>query len=41
MVGSRDQTKLVDGVPRQVQVVRALVGGDAPVAVVLCFVDAD
>lgn len=41
MVGSRDQTKLVDGVLRQVEVVRALVDDDVPVTGVLCFHDAD
>ena len=41
MVGSRDQTKLVDGVLKQVDVVRAIVGDDIPVIGVLCFVEAD
>lgn len=40
-VGGRDQTKLVTGVKRQVEVVRfALDGSDAPVHAVLCFVGA-
>jgi hypothetical protein len=45
MVGSRDQTKLVDGVKGQVGKVRAALSaadlGDDPVAGMLCFVDAD
>jgi hypothetical protein len=41
LVGTRDQTKLVDGVLKQVDVVRAIVGDDIPVTGVLCFVDAD
>lgn len=40
-VGSRDQTKLVDGVLKQVELVRSLVGDDLPVTGVLCFVEAD
>lgn len=40
LVGQRDCTKLVDGVLRQVEVVRNLVG-NTPVAGALCFVDAD
>jgi hypothetical protein len=40
-VGGRDQTKLVSGVKRQVEVVRsALDGSDVPVHAVLCFVGA-
>lgn len=41
MVGTRDRTKVVDGVLKQVEVVRAVVGDDVPVHGVLCFVDAD
>jgi hypothetical protein len=41
LVGSRDCTKLVDGVLRQVDVVRGVVGDEVPVRGVLCFVDAD
>lgn len=41
MVGSRDQTKLVDGVLKQVEIVRTIVGDDIPVTGVLCFVEAD
>ncbi|RYB89107.1 NERD domain-containing protein [Nocardioides glacieisoli] len=41
LVGSRDCTKLVDGVLKQVDVVRRVVGDEVPVRGVLCFVDAD
>jgi hypothetical protein len=41
LVGIRDCTKLVDGVLRQVDLVRTIVGHDVPVTGVLCFVDAD
>lgn len=41
LVGSRDCTKLVDGVLKQVGVVRALLETDVPVRGVLCFVEAD
>ena len=41
LVGGRDRTKLVDGVLKQVDLVRAIVGGHVPVTGVLCFVDAD
>jgi len=41
LVGSRDCTRLVDGVLKQVEVVRALLDADLPVRGVLCFVDAD
>lgn len=41
LVGSRDCTKLVDGVLKQVDVVRGVVGDEVPVRGVLCFVDAD
>lgn len=40
-VGGRDRTTLVDGVLKQVEVVRGVVGDDVPVRGVLCFVDAD
>lgn len=40
MVGRRDCTNLVDGVLKQVDLVRACVG-EVPVIGVLCFVDAD
>jgi hypothetical protein len=41
LVGSRDCTKLVDGVLKQVGVVRDLLDDDIPVHGVLCFVEAD
>jgi hypothetical protein len=41
LVGSRDCTKLVDGVLKQNDVVRAALAGDVPVRGVLCFVEAD
>lgn len=41
LVGSRDCTKLVDGVLKQVDVVRGVVGDEVPVHGVLCFVNAD
>ncbi|MFP3466062.1 nuclease-related domain-containing protein [Leifsonia sp. SIMBA_070] len=45
MVGSRDQTKLVDGINGQVSKVRAALAaadlGDVPVTGMLCFVEAD
>lgn len=40
LVGRRDCTKLVDGVLKQVDLVRSLVG-DVPVTGALCFVEAD
>ena len=40
LVGRRDCTKLVDGVLKQVDLVRELVG-DVPVTGALCFVEAD
>ncbi|QIM21638.1 hypothetical protein G7075_11710 [Phycicoccus sp. HDW14] len=40
-IGSRDGTRLVDGVLTQVDVVRGLLDADLPVHGVLCFVDAD
>jgi hypothetical protein len=41
MVGSRDRTKLVDSVLKQVDVVRGVLDDDIPVRGVLCFVEAD
>jgi hypothetical protein len=41
LVGSRDRTKLVDGMLRQLDVVRGVLGDDVPIHGVLCFVDAD
>ena len=41
LVGTRDCTKLVDGVLKQIDVVRGVVGDEVPVHGVLCFVDAD
>jgi hypothetical protein len=41
LVGSRDCTKLVDGVLKQVDLARAIVGVDIPVTGVLCFIEAD
>lgn len=41
LVGSRDCTKLVDGVLKQVDVVRGILDPDVPVHGVLCFVEAD
>jgi len=41
LVGSRDCTKLVDGVLRQVNLVRDLLDDDIAVHGVLCFIDAD
>jgi hypothetical protein len=41
LVGSRDCSKLVDGVLKQVQVVRDQLSWDIPVHGVLCFVEAD
>jgi len=40
-VGTRDCTKLVDGVRRQVDIVRGAIGDGVPVHGVLCFVEAD
>jgi hypothetical protein len=40
-VGTRDCTKLVDGVLKQMDVVRGLMGEDVPLHGVLCFVEAD
>jgi hypothetical protein len=41
LVGTRDQTKLVDGVLKQVALVREIVGDDIPITGVLCFIEAD
>lgn len=41
LVGQRDCSKLVDGVLKQVHVVRHLVGDDVPITGALCFVEAD
>jgi hypothetical protein len=41
IVGTRDCTKLVDGVLKQVEIVRDATGGAVPVHGVLCFVEAD
>lgn len=40
-IGSRDGNRLVDGVLKQVEVVRGVVGDEVPVRGVLCFLDAD
>jgi hypothetical protein len=41
MVGSRNCTKLVDGMHKQVEVVTGVLGPEVPVHGVLCFVEAD
>lgn len=41
LVGSRDCTKLVDGVLKQVDVVRGLLDDEVPIHGVICFVEAD
>lgn len=41
LVGSRDCSKLVDGVLKQVDIVRDFVGDDVPITGALCFVEAD
>ena len=41
LVGSRDCTKLADGMVKQVQVVETTIGNDVPIHGVLCFVEAD
>lgn len=41
LVGTRDCTKVVDGVLKQLGVVRAVVGDQVPIHGVLCFVEAD
>jgi hypothetical protein len=40
LVGRRDCTKLVDGVQKQIELVREVVG-DVPVTGALCFIEAD
>jgi len=41
LVGTRDCTKVVDGVLKQVDIVRGIMGDQLPVHGVLCFVEAD
>lgn len=41
LVGTRDCTKVVDGVLKQVEVVGRAIGDDLPIIGVLCFVEAD
>lgn len=41
LVGRRDCTKLVDGVLKQVDLVRDVISADVPVSGFLCFIDAD
>ena len=41
MVGSRNCTKLVEGMLKQIEVVRGVIGDDIEVQGVLCFVEAD
>ncbi len=41
VVGSRDRTKLVDGMLKQIDVVREVLDNRTPIVGVLCFVDAD
>lgn len=41
LVGTRNCTKLVDGVLKQVDVVKGVLGAGIPVHAVLCFVEAD
>ncbi|GAA3530903.1 hypothetical protein AFL01nite_18030 [Aeromicrobium flavum] len=41
VVGGRDSTKLVQGVLKQVDLVRSAVGPEVPVRGVLCFIEAD
>jgi hypothetical protein len=41
LVGTRDCTKVVDGVLKQVEVVGRAIGDDMPIRGVLCFVEAD
>lgn len=41
LVSGRDQTKLVDGVLRQVALIQTIVGDEVPVTGVLCFIEAD
>ena len=41
MVSGRDRTKVVNGVIKQVEIVRDVIDAGLPVRGVLCFVDAD
>jgi hypothetical protein len=41
VVGGRDSTKLIDGVLKQIDVVRGILGGGVPISGALCFVEAD
>lgn len=41
VVGGRDSTKLVEGVIKQVDLIRSAVGADVPVRGILCFIEAD
>jgi hypothetical protein len=41
LVGSRDCTKLVDGMLKQIQVVQAAIGIEVPIHGVLCSIEAD
>lgn len=41
LIGGRDQTKLVDGVLKQVDLVQGIVGDHVPVTGVLCFIESD
>ena len=41
LVGTRNCTNVVDGVLKQVDIVRAVLGDNVPIHGVLCFVEAD
>jgi hypothetical protein len=41
LVGTRDCTKVVDGVLKQIDIVRSAIGDGVPITGVLCFVEAD
>lgn len=41
LIGTRDCSRVVEGVIKQIDVVRDHVGGDVPLHAVLCFVEAD
>ena len=41
LVSTRNCTKLVDGVLKQIEVVRGVVGEELPVHGMLCFIEAD
>lgn len=41
VVGGRDSSKLIDGVLKQIDVVRAILGDGVPISGALCFVEAD